>query len=570
MKQKIAFFDFASCEGCQLQVIDLEEKFLELIDLVDIVTFREAMDENNNDYDIAFVEGSIIREMDEKRLKDIRAKAKYIVAFGDCACNGCVNKLRNLYNPEDIKKEVYGENISSIYLDVKSVKAIDEVVEVDYYLRGCPIKKEELLYLINRFINGIQPHKNQTVRFNIEPKKATVDTSSIITYSPEKCILCRNCHVICNDILDVHAIGVSQRGNKTIISTPFNEGLKASNCIYCGQCSVFCPVGAFAEQSHVLKATEILKDPSNFVIIAIDPIAISSYVDVLDDEEGRVGLYINKLIEAFKSINAKRVIDFTKYIYLSYVEQGDYISNNRNMVFSSWCPGLRNFVEKSYPQYLRHIQREATPSKIMHKFLSKRYVGENLKLILITPCVAQKNNTLFDAVLTTRELPSFLSKNKLDLDRFKGNSDFDRALDIGWTYIMGAHSDYAYALSILETAYLKRFGDLDVTVSVSTIEDRVYELAFDSEKGFFNALLLEDMSKVQKYMEKDVEKYNVVEFFPCLHGCITGGGQNLTNSFEVISKRVNRLKDYKGLCTSKKEFLTQIIMAYNRYKEVVQ
>jgi iron only hydrogenase large subunit-like protein len=240
------------------------------------------------------------------------------------------------------------------------------------------------------------------------------------------------------------------------------------------------------------------------------------------------------------------------------------------MVFSSWCHGLRNFVEKSYPQYLRHIQIEATPSKIMHKLLSKRYVGENLKLILITPCVAQKNNTLFDAVLTTRELPSFLSKNKLDLDRFKGNSDFDRALDIGWTYIMGAHSDYAYALSILETAYLKRFGDLDVTVSVSTIEDRVYELAFDSEKGFFNALLLEDMSKVQKYMEKDVEKYNVVEFFPCLHGCITGGGQNLTNSFEVISKRVNRLKDYKGLCTSKKEFLTQIIMAYNRYKEVLQ
>ncbi len=240
------------------------------------------------------------------------------------------------------------------------------------------------------------------------------------------------------------------------------------------------------------------------------------------------------------------------------------------MVFSAWCPGLREFIEKSYPQLKRHIQREATPSKIMQKFLSKRYSGENLKLILVTPCSAQKDNTIFDAVLTTRELTEFFTQNNIELNKFKGETDFDRALDLGWTYIVGAHSDYAYALSILETAYLRKFGDLDVTVSVNTIEDRVFELAFDSEKGFFNALLMEDMSKAHKYLERDIDKYNVVEFFPCIHGCITGGGQNLTNSIDIINKRVDRLKKYKGLCTSKKEFLSQIILAYKRYKEVIQ
>jgi iron only hydrogenase large subunit-like protein len=468
-----------------------------------------------------------------------------------------------------VKKDTYGE-ITSMYLDVNPVKAIDEVVDVDFYIRGCPIRKEELIYFINRYVNGIPPHKNQDIRFSLQPKKADVDISSVIKYNPEKCILCRNCHIICNDILDVHAIGVSQRGNHAIISTPFNAGLKESNCIYCGQCSVFCPVGAFTEESHVKKATEILKDPSNFVIVAIDPVAISSYVDNLENGVIDISLYINKLIEVFKSINAKRVIDFTKYIYLSYVEQGDYISNNRNMVFSAWCPGLREFIEKTYPQYKKHIQREATPSKIMQKFLSKRYTGENLKLILVTPCIAQKNNKIFDAVLTTRELPEFLTFNNIKLDMFKGGAEFDRALDLGWTYIVGAHSDYAYALSILETAYLRKFGDLDVTVSVTSVEDKVFELAFDSEKGFFNALLMEDMSKAHKYLENDIDKYNVVEFFPCLHGCITGGGQNLTNSIDIINKRVERLKKYKGLCASKKEFLSQIILAYKRYKEVIQ
>jgi coenzyme F420-reducing hydrogenase gamma subunit len=568
MKYRVAFFDFASCEGCQLQVIDLEEKFLDLLELVDIVMFREAMDNQSDEYDIAFIEGSIMRDVDEKRLKDIRARAKSIVAFGDCACNGCVNKLRNMLNIEKIKNDIYGKNIDGDYFNFNEVKAVDEVVDVDFYIRGCPVQKEEVFYYINRFVNGIAPHKNQNIRFPIQPKEANVDVSSIIKYTPQKCILCRNCHIICNEILNIHALGVSQKGNRTIISTPFNEGLKKSSCIYCGQCKVFCPVGAFSVESHVVKATEILMDQSNFVVVAIDPIAISSYVDNFEND-GDVGLTINRMVELFKFVNAKRVIDFTKYIYLSYVEQGDYIGNNKNMVFSAWCPGLKEFIEKSYPQYKRHIQREAMPSKIMKNFLSKRYVNENLKLILVSPCSVQKNNDIFDAVITTGELNEFFSYNNMNLGMFKGEREFDRALDLGWTYIVGAHSDYAYALSILETAYLRKFDDLDVTMSVTPIEEKVFELAFDSEKGFFNALLIEDMAKTYKYLERDLDKYNIVEFFPCIYGCITGGGQNLTSSIDVISKRVDRLKKYKGLRTTKEEFLSQIILAYKRYKEVV-
>ena len=95
MKPKIAFFDFACCEGCQLQVVNLEAEMLDLLGAVDIVQFREAMTEKSDDYDIAFVEGSITREKDIPRLKKIREQAAVLVALGACATIGGVNCLKN-------------------------------------------------------------------------------------------------------------------------------------------------------------------------------------------------------------------------------------------------------------------------------------------------------------------------------------------------------------------------------------------------------------------------------------------------------------------------------------------
>src|SRR5512139_3241172 len=109
MKPKIAFFDFASCEGCQLQVVNLEMEIPTLIELVDIVNFREAMTEAADDYDIAFVEGSITRESDIPRLKKIRDHAKILVALGACACSGGLNALKNRMGMDTVRTIVYGD-----------------------------------------------------------------------------------------------------------------------------------------------------------------------------------------------------------------------------------------------------------------------------------------------------------------------------------------------------------------------------------------------------------------------------------------------------------------------------
>ncbi len=157
-KPKVAFFDFASCEGCQLQVVNLEEDVIGVAELVDIVEFREAITGKAPAYDIAFIEGAITREVDEVKIKDIRARSGLIVAFGACAVSGGIPRLKN-NNPslDNVKKMVYGDKYNMPHLDTYPTKAVDEVVKVDLYLPGCPINRTELVRFIKEISLGIIP-----------------------------------------------------------------------------------------------------------------------------------------------------------------------------------------------------------------------------------------------------------------------------------------------------------------------------------------------------------------------------------------------------------------------------
>jgi len=154
-KPKIAFFDFASCEGCQLTVINLEEKLLDVLEHVEIVNFREAISERGQDYSIAFIEGSCTREADETRLKDIRSQADIVVALGACACTGGINALKNSRPLEDVRKEVYGDKWE--LFDTYRARGIDEVIKVDYKINGCPITRDEFVKVVKALLTGLTP-----------------------------------------------------------------------------------------------------------------------------------------------------------------------------------------------------------------------------------------------------------------------------------------------------------------------------------------------------------------------------------------------------------------------------
>src|SRR5512145_3213148 len=100
-KPRIAIFDFACCEGCQLQIVNLEEEILDLLSVVTPVEWREAISDHSTEYDIALIEGSITRPEDEERIKTIRSRAKLLVALGTCATHGGINKLKNNFSLPD-------------------------------------------------------------------------------------------------------------------------------------------------------------------------------------------------------------------------------------------------------------------------------------------------------------------------------------------------------------------------------------------------------------------------------------------------------------------------------------
>ncbi|HEY44278.1 MAG TPA: NADH:ubiquinone oxidoreductase [Anaerolineae bacterium] len=154
-KPKIAFFDFAGCEGCQLTVIDALQTDIDLLNVVEIVQFREAMSEKGDDYTIAFIEGSYTRFSDKERLIAIRDQAEIVIALGACAHLSGINAIRNLQSTAEVRRYVYGDHAE--HFDVSLAKPISAVIHVDAFIPGCPIDRQEFVRAVKALLQGNLP-----------------------------------------------------------------------------------------------------------------------------------------------------------------------------------------------------------------------------------------------------------------------------------------------------------------------------------------------------------------------------------------------------------------------------
>jgi sulfhydrogenase subunit delta len=155
-RPKVGFFDFASCEGCQIELTNYgDAAFLELLKHIDIVEFREAMTEKAEQLDIAFIEGSFTREADRKRLEEIRNRSAIVIAYGACAATGGVNAMKN--DTCDYKQDVYGDDADMPHLDSQQAMPISAAIKVDYAVLGCPMDKYELLDIVSHLLHGKIP-----------------------------------------------------------------------------------------------------------------------------------------------------------------------------------------------------------------------------------------------------------------------------------------------------------------------------------------------------------------------------------------------------------------------------
>ncbi len=154
-KPRVAFFDFTSCEGCQLNKLNFENDLLDILELVDIVEFREAMDDKAEEYDIAFIEGSISTPSCIERIHDIRRRTKILVALGQCAVSGGINAMKNNQPSDDVRETVYGKD-KYLFPSIPALP-ISAIVKVDYEVRGCPMSAKEYLHVFKSLVLGRKP-----------------------------------------------------------------------------------------------------------------------------------------------------------------------------------------------------------------------------------------------------------------------------------------------------------------------------------------------------------------------------------------------------------------------------
>jgi coenzyme F420-reducing hydrogenase gamma subunit len=152
-RPRVAVFGFTGCEGCQLQLANNEENLKALFALIEVVQFRLISSDKDDEYDVAFVEGSITTQSEVEALKEIRGQAKILVAMGACACLGGVNNLRQRFQLREAVEDVYGEH----EIESGEVRRVSDVVPVDIELPGCPISKSEFEWLVRQLVLGIDP-----------------------------------------------------------------------------------------------------------------------------------------------------------------------------------------------------------------------------------------------------------------------------------------------------------------------------------------------------------------------------------------------------------------------------
>ena len=188
-KPTVAFFDFASCEGCQIELLNYgDEIFLELLKHIEIVEFREAMSEKTSQpIDIACIEGSFTRPADLLRLRNIRSRANIVLSYGQCASTAGITALKN--HQKDYQQFVYAADAKKPHLNSDYARAISSVIKVDYQVLGCPVNKYEFLDIISHLLHHKEP---------------------VIPNYPV-CVECKRNETVCRFLAGDHCMGMVSR-----------------------------------------------------------------------------------------------------------------------------------------------------------------------------------------------------------------------------------------------------------------------------------------------------------------------------------------------------------------------
>ena len=392
------------------------------------------------------------------------------------------------------------------------------------------------------------PFEGENIHYDLD------NLSHSLVRDNNKCILCRRCVSVCNNVQTVSVINAANRGFATRIGCAFDMTLDEVPCVYCGQCITAWPVGALKEKEEIDNVWEALADDSKYVVVQTAPAVRAG----LGEEFGApIGTAVTgKMVAALRRIGFNKVFDTDFAADLTIMEEGtellERLKNGGTLPMITSCsPGWVKFCEHYYPEFIPNLSSCKSPHQMFGAVL-KTYFAEkaginpkDVYVVSVMPCSSKKyeskreemnENGLrdIDSVITTRELAKMIKQANINFNALP-DEQFDDPFGIGTGagVIFGATGGVMEAAvrTVKEIVEGKEADKIDYDeirgvegIKTATVKVGDTDVKIAVAHGLGNARKLLDDIKAGK------ADYHFIEIMACPGGCVTGGGQPIVDS----------------------------------------
>lgn len=392
---------------------------------------------------------------------------------------------------------------------------------------------------------------------NAEVSTYRKDASPALSRDMDKCIMCRRCETICNDVQTVGALSAVNRGFMSVVAPAFEQDLEDSPCTFCGQCVAVCPTGALTPFDDTNKVIRALADPKKTVIVQTAPAVRAALGEEFGLPAGT--LVTGKMVAALRTLGFDKVFDTDFAADLTIMEEGTELLNRLTKhlagdkdvklpILTSCCPAWVNFFEHNYQDMLDVPSTARSPQQ-MFGAIAKTYFAdmmnvkrEDLVVVSVMPCLAKKyecerdefkvdGNPDVDYSISTRELARLIKAANINFNTLP-EEDYDNPMgeSTGAGVIFGATGGVIEAA--VRTAYELHTGkklqkiDFDELRGLEGI--RMATIDFDGIP--INIGIAHQLGNARKLLDgirSGMYNFHAIEIMACPGGCIGGAGQPL-------------------------------------------
>ena len=402
------------------------------------------------------------------------------------------------------------------------------------------------------------------IKFEGEMSEYPLDKSShSIVRNMDKCILCRRCETMCNEVQTVNVLSGVGRGFETVVGAAFDLPMHETNCTFCGQCLSVCPTAALTEVNNVSKVWDALNDEDKVVVVQTAPAVRVALGEEFGMDPGSV--VTGKMVASLKNIGFDKVFDTDFAADLTIMEEASEFVHRlehggKLPILTSCCPGWIKFFEHQFSDMLDIPSSCKSPHE-MFGAVAKTYLAqkmdidpEKMVVVSVMPCVAKKYEAArpelghggtkdVDLVITTRELAQMIREAGIDFNTLE-NQDFDNPLgeSTGASVIFGATGGVIEAAlrtayewltkETLENVEFESLRGIEGTKE-ATVNINGQDIKIAVTHGLGNARAL-----LEKIRAGEAE-YHAIEIMACPGGCIGGGGQPYHHgNLDILKKRI--------------------------------